>query len=73
MAEIKFRLRELMAERERKTGENVTYRIIQEETGISPNTLSMMAQGKAKMIGLSTIAGLLDYFGCEVGELVVYE
>ena len=73
MAKLQFRLRELMAEKERKTGKNVTYAIMQEATGISPNTLSMIAKGKAKMVGISTIERLLDYFDCEVGELMVYE
>ena len=70
---IKFRIAELIAEKERKTGENLTYAVIYEKTGISPNTLSKMAQGKAKMIGVSTLSRLLDYFGCEVGGLIVYE
>ncbi len=73
MAKLQFRLRELMAEKERKTGENVTYATMQEATGISPNTLSLMANGKVKMIGMTTLERLLDYFDCEVGELMVYE
>lgn len=70
---IQFRLRELIAEKERKTGENVTYAIITEETGISPNSLSNMAQQKTKMIGLSTIERLLVFFDCDIDDLIVYE
>lgn len=62
-----------MAEKERRTGETVTYSTIQDETGISPNTLSNMATGKMKMVGISVIERLLDYFDCEVADLVVYE
>lgn len=70
---LQFRLRELMAERERKTGQSCTYAVIQEETGISPNTLSTMANGKVKKIGISVIERLLDYFDCDVADLIVYE
>lgn len=73
MAQLQFRLRELMAEKERKTGENVTYATMQVATGISPNTLSTMANNKVKMVGIATLARLLDYFDCEVNELIVYE
>ena len=73
MAQLQFRIRELMAERERKTGENVTYATMKDATGISPNTLSTLAQGKVKMVGITTIERLLDYFGCEVGDLIVHE
>lgn len=73
MKELKFRIKELIAERERKTGENVTYLIIYEATKISPNTLSAMATGKMKMVGIGTIERLLDYFDCNVSDLVVYE
>lgn len=73
MKRLQFRLRELMAERERKTGESCTYATINEATGLSPNTLSTMAQGKMRMVGIETIEKLLEYFGCGVGDLIVYE
>ncbi|MCA9924546.1 MAG: helix-turn-helix transcriptional regulator [Anaerolineales bacterium] len=73
MKQVKFRIKELIAERERKTGQNVTYISIFEETRVSPNTLSTLATGKAKMVGIGTIERLLDYFGCDIGDLIVYE
>lgn len=73
MKKLKFRLRELMAERTRKTGKPCTYRIIYDVTGVSPNTLSAMAQGDMKMVGISVLERLLDYFDCDVAELLVYE
>lgn len=73
MKKLQFRLRELMATKERRTGESVTYAAINDETGISPNTLSSMATGQMKMVGLSVIERLLDYFDCAVGDLIVYE
>lgn len=73
MKKLQFRLRALMAERERVTGQNTTYRTIQEATKISPNTLSTMARGKVKKIGIGTVESLLDYFECDVADLIVYE
>ncbi len=73
MARLHFRLKELMAKRERETKRPCTYEVIHEATGISPNSLSTLANNKVKMVGLNTIERLLEYFECEVGELIVYE
>lgn len=68
---IQFRLKELMAQKERVEGERVTYRDISEATGISTNTLTILANNRMKQIGLSTIGRLLEYFDCEPGDLIV--
>lgn len=67
---IQFRLKELIAKKEREMGKRLTYEIIYNETGISPNTLSTMATNKIKMVGVSVISRLLDYFDCEPGDLI---
>lgn len=72
MGRLQFRIRELMAERGRLTGEPVTYDTVNQATGISPNTLSLLSRGKHRMVGISVIERLLDYFACDVGELMVY-
>jgi putative transcriptional regulator len=70
---IQFRLRELMAEKSRVSGQKVTYEDIRLATGISPNTLSRLAQPiPPKLIGVSVIDRLCKYFGCQVGDLLVY-
>lgn len=68
---IQFRLKELIAKKERETGKRLTYEIIRSETGISPNTLSTMATNKIKMVGVSVISRLLDYFDCGPGDLII--
>lgn len=68
---IQFRLRELMAQKARVTGKSVTYETIYEVKGISPNTLSKMANGKLRKVGIKTIDDLCDYLGCEPGDLIV--
>lgn len=72
MGRLQFRIRELMAERSRLTGEVVTYDAITQATGISSNTLSLLARGKTRMVGISVIERLLDYFSVDAGELMVY-
>jgi DNA-binding Xre family transcriptional regulator len=72
MGKLQFRIRELMAERSRITGQSVTYEAITEATGISSNTLSLLARGKTSMVGISVIVRLLDFFECDVAALIVY-
>ena len=72
MGKLQFRIRELMAERTRVTGQPVTYEAITQATGISSNSLSLLARGKSRMVGISVIERLLDYFGCDVADLLVY-
>jgi len=69
---VQFRLKELMAERERVTGERITYRAISDATQISTNTLHKAATNQQKMVGLGVLARLCKYFGCQVGDLLVY-
>lgn len=68
---MKWKLKQLMAQREMVTGERQTYRKIAEVTRISPNTLSALATGKAQQVGVSTIERLLDYFDCQPNDLMV--
>jgi DNA-binding Xre family transcriptional regulator len=70
---LQFRIKELMAQMERKTGHPVTYESIREATGLSPNTLSLLATGKAKMVGIASIERLLAFFNCAPGDLMVWE
>jgi DNA-binding Xre family transcriptional regulator len=70
---LQFRIAELIAAKSRREKRPITYETITAETGISANSLSNLKQGNAKMVGFSTIERLLDFFGCTVGELIVYE
>lgn len=69
---IRWRLRDLMEARHTATGEKITYEKISQATGISPNTLSALATGKAKQVGIeTTIERLLDYFDCDPNDLMI--
>lgn len=69
---IRFRVKELMAEREFKEGRRITIAEVAEACGINRMTLSKIAGQR----GYSTVTDNLDrlcrYFGCEISELVVY-
>ncbi|MEQ6291816.1 helix-turn-helix domain-containing protein [Vogesella sp. GCM10023246] len=69
---IRFRVKELMAEKEFKEGRRITIAEVAEACGINRMTLSKIAGQR----GYSTVTDNLDrlcrYFSCEIGELVVY-
>lgn len=70
---VRFRLKELIAEKERKENRRITYGDIADETHVSTRTLSLMATQKMKSIGVGTIERLAEYFDCEPGDLIIRE
>ena len=64
----KWHLKELIGRAESVSGESISYRDICEATGISPNTITQMATGKAKRVDLSTVDRLLDFLGEKAGD-----
>lgn len=71
MMAIQFRLKELIAQRERLTGEKLTYRALAEKAGITPKMVNDVANQKVKHIGLSTIDRLCGALDIEPGDLMV--
>lgn len=70
---VKFRLKELIAGKERTMGQRITYEAIAEATGLSPNTLSTVANNKVKKIGVETIQKLCEFLECKPGDLIVLQ
>jgi len=70
---IKFRLKELIAKRERQSNQKITYRAIQQATGVNLNTITAMANNDMSMVALSTLERLTDYFGCDLVDLMIKE
>lgn len=68
MSKSKWRLKELMAQFQLKTGESLTYIQISQETGISISTLSDIGTRKAKRAEIETIDKLLDFFSIKLGK-----
>lgn len=71
MMAIQFRLKELLAQRERLTGEKLTYRALAEKAGITPKQVNQVANQQLKHIGLSTIDRLCEALDIEPGDLMV--
>lgn len=63
---LKWRLKELLAEYQYKTGEALRYDDINAAIGISPNTLSMIATNKAESVNRSTLDHLLSYLSLKL-------
>lgn len=67
---IRFKLRELMADRQFKSGRMVTVQEIAEETGIHRATLSKILNERGYNTGTENLDSLCDYFGCRIEDLV---
>lgn len=66
---IRFRLKELIADKSFKENRRITIEEVSQKTGIHRTTLSKIAN----RVGYSTTTDVLDalceYFDCEVGDL----
>ncbi len=69
---IRFRLAELMAEHSFRQGRRVEWKEVADATGIHRTTLSKMINARGYNATTSNIDLLCKYFGCAVGELLVY-
>lgn len=66
---IRFRLKELIAEREFQEGRRVTFNEIAKATGISRTTLSRVTNSFGYSTTTDNLDRLCGYFGCELGQL----
>lgn len=67
------RVKELIAEKERRTGSSISYRDISADTGLSKNTVGKWARNEVQEFDRAVLATWLDYFGCDIADLIVYE
>lgn len=66
---IRFRLKELMAEKEFHEGRVLTLAEVAEATGIHRVTLSKIANNRGYHTSTEIIDRLCSYFGCAVGQV----
>jgi putative transcriptional regulator len=66
-------LMKLLSIKQANENRRITYRAIQEATGVSASTISRMATNKITRFDSETLSALCAYFGCELGDLLVYE
>lgn len=70
---IKCKLIKLISDKQARENQRITYREIEAATGIAASTISRMAQNKVTRFEADTLSALCAYFGCALGELLVYE
>lgn len=66
---IRFRLKELVAEKEFQEGRKVTFEEISRETGIHRTTLSRIANIKGYITTTEVLDKLCTYFGVETSQV----
>ncbi len=69
---IRFRLKEIIADREFKSGKRLTFEEIAQETGIHRTTLSKVAGIRGYNTTTDNIDKLCRYFSCAVGDIMEY-
>ena len=69
---IRFRLKEVISDREFKTGKRVTFEEIAQATGIHRTTLSKIAGLRGHNTTTDNIDKLCCFFGCKVGDILEY-
>ena len=69
-AMIRFRLKEVIADKEFELGHRITLDEIAKETGIHRTTLSKIANQRGYNTTTGNIDKLCSYFGCPVDKLI---
>ena len=69
---IRFRIQELLAEKQFKEGRRVTLNELSEVTGINRVTLSKMINQKRYSSVTNNIDKLCKFFNCSVGDVMEY-
>jgi putative transcriptional regulator len=67
---LRFRLKELIADKEFREGRRITVLEISERTGIARNTLSKMLNQPGASVRSEYLDRLCSYFDCRIDELV---
>jgi putative transcriptional regulator len=69
---IRFRLKELIAEKGFQEGRRVTLEEVAKETGVHRTTLSKIANQKGYKTNTEVLDKLCEFFGVEVGQVAEY-
>ncbi len=67
------RVKELIAEKERRTEESISNRDVANATGLSKNTVNKWVRNKNQTYDREVMSKFLEYFGCTISDLIVYE
>jgi putative transcriptional regulator len=69
---IRFRIQELLAEKQFKDGRRVTISELSDATGINRGTLSKMVNQKGYSTVTNNIDQLCTFFECQVGDVMEF-
>ncbi len=69
---IRFRITELLADKQFKEGRRITLIEVAGATGINRMTLSRMINSKGYSTVTDNLDRLCEYFGCSVGDIAEY-
>ena len=73
MKVVKTNFLVLLAEKQQREGKRRSLRQVADETGVTPYTIYGFANNTLREYPADAIAKLCDYFGCEVGDLLLLE
>ena len=70
---IYCRLKQLIAEKEFREKRKITYKVIQDETGLSSTTIAKLLNFRGiQRIDGTTLDKLCEFFGCQVGDILTH-
>ena len=69
---LRYKVRELLAEKSFVENRRVTFKELSEQCGVSRQTLTRMVNQRGYITGTDTLDKLCEYFRCAIGELVEY-
>lgn len=69
---IRYRLRELMADKAFREDRRITFEEVSVATGVNRTTLSKMANQRGYNTTTDNLDQLCRYFGCALGDLAEY-
>jgi putative transcriptional regulator len=70
---VQNRVAELIAQKQRQTGQRITYADVAAATGLSEVAIGKWSRNEVTRFDRKMIATFCEYFDCTVGELLVYE
>ncbi len=71
---IRFRLPELLLEKERQEGRRIPWREVADATGISRQVLANLASRERAMVtNTAYVESICRYFACEVQDLIEFD
>jgi DNA-binding Xre family transcriptional regulator len=73
MKTIKFNLANLAKKWEIENNENLSISFLSKSTGIRWNTLNDYAKNKFKDVSIKNLIALLQFFQCDLCDLIKYE